>query len=405
MVTYVGTLGNDSRVNAGDDYIYGLDGDDTLSSDRTGLDVLEGGRGNDYLFVNNDSGYGQIYGGDGNDTIFGDTSAAGIDRLFGGNGDDLIMGGMPLNAYTTFSVPIVAPVVMALVDQPTQAQTSGDDYIDGGPGRDALYGFDGNDVIYGGDGDDGGTVINPADGVVVQNSIIAPFLPFTVTIATSNIKTGLYGGTGDDYLDGGRGNDYLNGGDGADRLYGGDGIDTLIGGPGADFMAGGAGDDMYEVDNVNDRIFEGQVIGAASYDQVFAYVDYTLPDGADNLVMLYGTQTYGYGNAGDNSLLGNAQANVLEGRGGYDVITGGAGSDLFLINPGWGVDVITDFVAGAGTQDAVVFSTQIFTSFAQVMASAAQVGADTWIGDGHGNTLVLSNVNQAALSPDDFAFV
>jgi len=66
----------------------------------------------------------------------------------------------------------------------------------------------------------------------------------------------------------------------------------------------------------------------------------------------------------------------------YDTFTGGAGSDLFIIRPGCGVDVITDFQAGAGSEDALLFSSSLFSSFSQVMANAAQVRADTWIGDG-----------------------
>ena len=100
-----------------------------------------------------------------------------------------------------------------------------------------------------------------------------------------------------------------------------------------------------------------------------------------------------------------AEHGVLEGKGGYDTLTGGAGSDLFVVNPNWGVDVITDFTAGAGTQDAVIFSRSIFSSYAQVIANARQVGADTWIGDGALNTVVLQNVTLGSLHQDDFGFI
>ncbi len=121
--------------------------------------------------------------------------------------------------------------------------------------------------------------------------------------------------------------------------------------------------------------------------------------------MIYGQQTYGYGNGEDNIIIGNARDNVLEGRGGYDTLTGGAGSDLFLVNPNWGVDVITDFVAGAGTPDAIVFSTKLFSTFDQVMAKSRQVGADVWIEDGLGNTVVLSGISIGTLHQNDFGFV
>ena len=70
----------------------------------------------------------------------------------------------------------------------------------------------------------------------------------------------------------------------------------------------------------------------------------------------------------------------------------------------FGVQVITGFVAGAGTQDAVTFSTPRIASFATVIANSAQIGGDTYIGDGLGNQVILVGVNRAALSADDFAF-
>jgi hypothetical protein len=39
------------------------------------------------------------------------------------------------------------------------------------------------------------------------------------------------------------------------------------------------------------------------------------------------------------------------------------------------------------------------------MNNSAQVGADTWIGDGLGNTVVLQNVLRSSLHPDDFGFI
>jgi serralysin len=143
----------------------------------------------------------------------------------------------------------------------------------------------------------------------------------------------------------------------------------------------------------------------ASADVVFAYVNFTLPRDVEHLVMSYGNQTYGNGNEGHNIIIGNAQGNVLEGGGGYDTITGGPGSDLFIVNPNFGVDVITDFVAGQGTEDAIYFSRQLFGSFQQVLNNAAQVGLDTWIGDGLGNTVVLQNVALSSLHSDDFGFI
>lgn len=204
----------------------------------------------------------------------------------------------------------------------------------------------------------------------------------------------VYGNAGDDRLYGGAGDEWLDGGDGNDLLAGGGGQDVMI---------GGQGNDMYEVDHPGDIVFEQA--GAGLVDNVYAYVDFPLPDHVENLVMLYGNERFGTGNSGDNIIVGNASANVIEGGAGYDTLTGGGGSDVFIIRPGFYVDVVTDFTAGPGSPDAILFSTSLFTSFAQVIANAAQMGPDTWIGDGHGNTLVLSGVALGNLHPDDFGFI
>ncbi|RDJ25203.1 calcium-binding protein [Bosea caraganae] len=300
-----------------------------------------------------------MYGLDGNDNL---SATAGSHTLYGGEGTDRLNFQDGTNSYGDMY------------------GGSGDDNLDADEssfaGTDDMYGDEGNDVIYayaGADRLDGG-----------QGNDL------------------LYAGAGIDYLYGGDGGDTLDGGADADSLYGGRGNDTLLGGTGADLMIGGEGEDTYEVDNVGDRVFEFAGQGIA--DKVFAYVDFALPDAVDNLIM-GGNAVYGTGSSTDNIIIGNAQNNVLQGGAGYDTLTGGAGSDLFVVRPGFGVDVITDFVAGAGTPDAVVFSTALFQSFAQVYANSAQVGADTWIGDGYGNTVVLQNVNRAALHANDFGFV
>lgn len=188
---------------------------------------------------------------------------------------------------------------------------------------------------------------------------------------------------------------------GSDPSRTGSTTDVLLGGPGADRMLGGEGNDLYEVTEAGDLVIEAPGQGI---DTVFAYVNYQLPDHVEVLSMAFGTQVYGVGNAGDNTILGNAQANVIQGGAGYDVLVGGAGADLFVVHPGFGVDYITDFAPSGAGHDAIAFSSRLFASYAAVMANAAQVGADTWIGDGQGNTVVLAGVSLASLQAEDFGF-
>ena len=53
------------------------------------------------------------------------------------------------------------------------------------------------------------------------------------------------------------------------------------------------------------------------------------------------------------------------------------------MNAGYGVDIITDFIAGAaGGHDVLDFASSIFASFAAMQAAATQVGANTVIAAG-----------------------
>ena len=287
------------------------------------------------------------------------------------------------------------------------------DFIFGLAGDDILSGGIDADVMIGGSGNDSYEVDNindvvfesPGEGVDKVFAYVNFKLPDNVEnlIMIYGNQVYGYGNASDNFIVGNAQANVIEGRDGNDRLEGGAGHDVLLGGTGADSMAGGTGNDEYEVDNVNDTVFERAGEGTA--DKVYAYVDYTLPTNVENLIMTYGIQRFGTGNEGDNIIFGNAQGNVIRGGAGYDTLTGGAGSDLFVVNPNFGVDVITDFVAGAGTEDAILFSTALFTSFSQIIANAAQIGADTWIGDGHGNTVVLTGVLIGNLHPDDFGFV
>jgi histidinol dehydrogenase len=73
---------------------------------------------------------------------------------------------------------------------------------------------------------------------------------------------------------------------------------------------------------------------------------------------------------------------------------------------GLGADRVLGFAAGAGVADVVrlIGMGPAFDSFAEVMAAAAQVGADTVIDFGGGNTITLVGVAMATLVADDFAF-
>ena len=90
---------------------------------------------------------------------------------------------------------------------------------------------------------------------------------------------------------------------------------------------------------------------------------------------------------------------------GNDTITTGAGNDTIIFRPGFGLDTITDFQAGAGSVDVLELANSLFTDFEDVLASAAQVGSDTVITYDADNSITLKNVAMTSLHQDDFRFV
>lgn len=134
----------------------------------------------------------------------------------------------------------------------------------------------------------------------------------------------------------------------ADVLLGRNGADRLDGLAGADLMVGGMGDDLMIVDDVGDRVVEQDGQGN---DTVWSTVDFVLPDGVENLVLL-GTQTTASpagssdrvaanaasratGNAASNWIAGNDGNNTLDGAGNADTLIGGPGDDTYYVdNPG-----------------------------------------------------------------------
>ena len=116
-----------------------------------------------------------------------------------------------------------------------------------------------------------------------------------------------------------------------------------------------------------------------------------------------GDSLSGFG--GNDRLFGGAGPDLLDGGTGADFLNGGAGDDRFIYRPGYGADVIFGFVTGAGSEDRINLSAfPNINSFADILALATQVGADTVINFGGGDTLTLRNVLRASLSGDDFIF-
>lgn len=129
-------------------------------------------------------------------------------------------------------------------------------------------------------------------------------------------------------------------------------------------------------------------------------IDYTRNDGTS-------------GQGGDLSLtievpeiVGAASDDVLTGGRSDNRLIGNGGNDVFVFKAThFGKDTITDFVAGAGTDDLIEFDDAVFADLSAVLAAATQVGADTVITYDADNTITLKNVTMSNLHADDFRFV
>jgi hypothetical protein len=109
-----------------------------------------------------------------------------------------------------------------------------------------------------------------------------------------------------------------------------------------------------------------------------------------------------FGSAGNDTLLGGNDNDTLGGAGSADTLTGGSGNDTFVYGPGGGADTVTDFTIGGDRINLAAFGG--IHSLGDVLALATQVGADTVINFGGGDTLTLLGVTRTTLTSGNFAF-
>lgn len=357
------TGGNDRFANpaTGQFVIYGLDGDDTITTSITRRDNTP-----DVFF-----------GGGGRDRI---TAGRSDDRLFGGAGDDTLDGGEGNDLLDGDADDRDPNDTLFGNDQLVLPAAQGNDLLDGGLGDDTIFGRGGNDTLRGGFGTD---ILVGGDG------------------------NDLLDGGGDsrsDTLDGGAGNDTLLGSFGDNLLIGGAGADSIRAGTGADTLFGDAGDDALDAGDGDDLLAGGAGADTLDGGGGFDIVDYSLSPGAvlvqlastapgaggdaagDRFIDIEGA----IGSAGGDILAGTAGANLLRGLGGNDSIIGGAGADTLdggsgndLVDyrgtaAGVNVDLAAGLVTGGDTDSIAGFET-VFGSLA---------GNDTLTGDAGANLLV-----------------
>ncbi|WP_419904887.1 hypothetical protein [Kiloniella sp.] len=109
-----------------------------------------------------------------------------------------------------------------------------------------------------------------------------------------------------------------------------------------------------------------------------------------------------YGEGGDDNLDGEGGNDTLTGGTGSDTLTGGLGDDTFVFEDGDGSDVITDFGSDDMTDVIDLRRTSAVSSYSDVIAAASQVGEDTVIDFGSGDSITLLGVDTDSLSEEDF---
>ena len=327
--------------NADNDTLRGTPFADSLNG-FTGLDVMIGGGGNDFYFV------------DGADAVI-ENAGQGTDTVFS-------------SAHFALPANVEYLVLQGTADLQgfgngvanTITGNLGNNLLDGGASGDAMSGGAGNDTYF---------VDNAGDAVMESagqgNDAVFASVNYGLT---ANVETLVLQGVADLQ---GYGNTLVN------TIFGNSGNNLLDGGASGDAMSGGAGNDTYFVDNTADAVVESAGQGN---DAVFASVNYGLTANVETLVLQGGADLQGFGNGLVNSVFGNSGNNLVDGGGGADAMSGGVGNDTYFVdNAGDAV------IENAAQGNDAVFASVNYGLTANVETLVLQGSADL---QGYGNGLV-----------------
>jgi Ca2+-binding RTX toxin-like protein len=103
-------------------------------------------------------------------------------------------------------------------------------------------------------------------------------------------------------------------------------------------------------------------------------------------------------------LFGGLGDDTLKGGTGNDTMQGGGGADRFVFEGGTGADVVNGFSSAQSDVVELHGFGAAFDDFTDVQAAASQVGGDTVIDLGGGNSVTLTGILVGDLSASDFIF-
>jgi len=305
--------------NAADNYFTGGDGGDSYDGGASDFDQVS--------FANETGGAGAVVdllAGTGTDTYGNEETFIAIEVLRGSQYADSFTGDGNANTFRGLA---------------------GNDFIDGGGGRDQVrYDRDANA------GGGSGVTVNLTTGIAIDGFGDTDTLSniedvrgtqFADALIGDNGDNELFGLDGADLLIGGGGSDWMRGAEGNDRIDGGSGDDNLGGGSGADtfILAPGAGQDQIQDFNVADGdLIDLQAYGFTStedfadmtYNAVdnYTYIDF---NGFDGLT-LYGVDLTDPGEFPDPNVafIFTGSSNLVQGTPGDDQLFGTSGNDLIV---------------------------------------------------------------------------
>ncbi|WP_276017372.1 VCBS domain-containing protein [Bradyrhizobium sp. C-145] len=361
-------------------------GDASIGSDT--LRSIEGIQGTGYADSYNATGYGQNGASNvGNNGTYNQFEGLGGDDVITGNGNTRIIyanatGGVTvdLGSGTVSGDASVGHDSFMGVNSATGSNLADSFDATGFVGFNAFQGQGGDDTIIG----NGNTQIlfgNATSGVTIN---------LAAGTASGDTSTGHDTFTGVNSAVGGSGNDTFNaaGFVGANFFQGGSGNDAITGNGSTQIQYGSA------TSGVTVNLAGGTADGDGSVGHD------TITGGVTNVAGSNFNDTI-TGSASGDQLFGNNGNDLLNGGAGNDFLGGGLGADTFVYATGGGADTIGDFLQ-AQTDKIDLTGVAGVSSFAQVQALATQVGLNTVIDFGNGDSLTLSNVTLSNLTAADF---
>ncbi|WP_394753884.1 beta strand repeat-containing protein [Crenothrix sp.] len=351
-----------SATATDDDYLIGTSGDDiitggdgpTIAYIADGLDIMQGGAGDDQYIVNNTTGSDVIieYANEGVDTVFSSVNyilPSEVENIVASMGAVTLTGNLKDNIIDGSNNGAVDTLV-GLAGNDTYILDAGDKVIEGKAATAIVTSTTqyadtaGIDTISSADSVDIHFAINDPGQLVLGSADIKgqAFIENVILTGSSAVD-----------ITGNAKNNILTGNSAANAIIGNAGDDILNGGANADNLTGGVGNDIYIVDDIGDVVNETSLGTVAlpltpdgvngTVDLVKSSVTYSIASaaaaGVENLTLTGIALINATGNTKVNILTGNSNNNTLIGGAGNDTLYGLQGNDT--LNGGLGVDNMT----------------------------------------------------------------